>query len=280
MANSKRNTQAESSGDWLSTYADMVTLLLCFFVLLFSISAVDVEKYEMIVKAFKRKTPETSQVVVTPDKDGDEMGQNQGEGTLLPDEELNPDTINQLPENMDELYQYLQTYVSQNNLVGSVDIEKQKNLVFIRFNDNIFFKPDSAELLYSAKPLVDIIGSALLSVGDKISTIRINGHTAQVNGASLISDRILSSNRANAVAYIFDVIGIPQKKTIAIGYGKNYPIADNSTSEGKAKNRRVEIMILGSGFDPSDPESLNEIIDSGLDPTFYIDSETPTNFAE
>ncbi len=267
-------------GDWLATYADMVTLLMCFFVLLFASSSVDSEKYEMIVKSFQRTEAETQQVVLTPDGEGTEMGTNQGDGSLSPDEELNPETTNELPQTMDELYEYLQQYVSENNLEGSVHIEKQDNLVFVRFNDNIFFQPDQAVLLDSAVPILDTISTALLSVNDQIQTIRINGYTAQVDGVSFVNDRVLSSDRANAVAGVFDEIGIPPQKTIAIGYGKNYPIADNSTEEGRAQNRRVELMIIGTGFDPTNPEALADISSQGLDPAFHYDYTTPTDFGE
>ncbi len=279
----RRNKSGGGGGgdnDWLNTYADMVTLLMCFFVLLFASSEVDAEKYEMIVKSFARTDAETAQVILTPEGDGEDMASNQGDGTMVPDETLNPDTANQLPQTMEDLYEYLQQYVSENNLEGSVHIEKQDNLVFVRFNDNIFFHPDQAVLLDSAVPIIETITSALVSVNDEIANIRINGYTAQVDGPSFVNDRVLSSDRANAVAGVFDDAGIPPHKTIAIGYGKNYPIADNSTEEGRAQNRRVELMIIGTGFDPTDPEALAAITDQGLDPAFHYDYSTPTDFGE
>ncbi len=281
MARRNKSDGGGGGGDWLATYADMVTLLMCFFVLLFASSSVDAEKFEMIVKSFQRTDAETQQVVLTPEGDGAEMGTNQGDGAASPDDgELNPETTDQLPQSMEDLYEYLQQYVSENSLEGSVHIEKQDNLVFVRFNDNIFFHPDQAVLLDSAIPILDVISEALLSVNDQIQNIRINGYTAQVDGVSFVNDRTLSSDRANAVAAIFDEIGIPPVKTIAIGYGKNYPIADNSTEEGRAQNRRVELMIIGTGFDPTDPDALKDIASQGLDPAFYYDYNTPTDFGE
>ncbi len=280
MAKRNKSDGGGGANDWLNTYADMVTLLLCFFVLLYASSSVDTEKFEMIVKSFQRTEAETQQVVVTPDGEGTEMGTNQGDGTVSPDEELNPETSNQLPQTMNELYEYLQQYVSENELEGSVHVEEQDNLVFVRFNDNIFFHPDQAVLLDSAVPILDYISEALVAVNDQVSNIRINGYTAQVDGISYVNDRILSSDRANAVAGVFDDAGIPPYKTIGIGYGKNYPIADNSTEEGRAQNRRVELMIIGTGFDPTDPEALAEITERGLDPAFHYDYTTPTDFGE
>ncbi len=281
MARRNKGDGGGGSNDWLNTYADMVTLLLCFFVLLFASSSVDAEKFEMIVKSFQRTDAETQQVVMTPDGEGTEMGTNQGDGAVTPDDgELNPDSSEQLPQTMEDLYEYLQQYVSENDLEGSVHIEKQDNLVFVRFNDNIFFHPDQAVLLDSAIPILDVITDALVSVNDQIQNIRINGYTAQVDGVSFVNDRILSSDRANAVAGVFDEAGIPPVKTIGIGYGKNYPIADNSTEEGRAQNRRVELMIIGTDFDPTDPEALAAIASQGLDPAFHYDYTTPTDFGE
>ncbi len=279
MARRKRD-EGGGGSDWLATYGDLVTLLLCFFVLLYASSTIDVEKYEMIVESFNRRGEETPQVVLTPDGEGEDLGENQGEGTITQEDMINPDTTNQLPQTMEALYEYLQQYVQENELEGSVHIEKQDDLVFVRFNDNIFFEPDRAVLLESAIPILDTVSDALVSVDSQIQNIRVNGYTAQVDGPSSINDRELSSSRANAVAAVFDEAGIEPKKTIAIGYGKNYPIADNSTEEGRAQNRRVELMIIGNGFDPSDPEALAAIAEQGLDPAFYYDPETPSDFGE
>ncbi len=267
MAKRRNNGGGGGGGDWLATYADMVTLLMCFFVLLFSMSSVNEEKFEMLVRALNPTEAEPSQIVTNPGE-GTDLGSNAGEDGVQTDPELNPATQEELPRNMDELYKFLKEYVEENNLQSSVTVDKNDNFIFIRFNDNLFFHPNQSALLDSAVPILDAMSEAMLSANEDISGIRVNGYTADSPTASHINDRILSSDRANVVAVEFDDVGIPPSKTVAIGYGKNYPIADNSTEEGRAQNRRVELLILGSGFDASDPSTIVSLQESGLDPAF------------
>lgn len=261
----KRRGGDEGGGDtWLNTYADMVTLLLTFFVMLFSMSSVEEEKWEMLLEAFVNRGNETSQIVLVPEGDGQQMGANSGDkGSPSGD---NIDTENNLPIDFDELYEYLKAYVEQNGMQGSVEIEKGAESVFIRFKDSIFFNPDSSYLKVDSNGILDFLGDCLKNVEDQIMVININGHTATVAEKNYhISDRMLSSERASRVAIYFeDEKEIDPKKILAIGYGKNYPVDTNDSPEGRQNNRRVEMMIVSneSNF------SANELIDQFLNGTY------------
>ncbi len=243
-----RKRREAPASDWLATYSDMVTLLLTFFIMLFTMSSIQEEKWQILIKAFTNYTGDTSQVILSPSGSGSSMGQNQGEGNVVPPGSGAPATTDQLPENFDQLYEYIQTAVKENNLESSIEIAKGENSVFIRFSDNIFFEPNSAALKFGAANILSPLGNAFVALEDQIQEIRINGHTAEVAGAG-ISDRILSTDRANSVLMYFeDTKKVSPPLLVASGYGKNYPIASNNTEEGRKKNRRVDILILSKGI--------------------------------
>lgn len=240
-----KKPREEPSGDsWMNTYSDLVTLLMTFFVLLFSMSSVDAEKWELLVDAL---AGDKNQVVIDPDgTPGSEtvagnQGEQSGEMTVTGD----PADL----EDFDDLFAFLQKYVEENNLTESIEVMKSgSNVVYIRFRNSIFFMPDKAELLPEAIEILGYLGDCLYAVEDQIYVISINGHTAQVDtlgGVYAVSDWLLSGERASQVArYLDEQKSITGSKLRPMGYGKNFPIADNSTAEGREQNRRVDITII------------------------------------
>jgi chemotaxis protein MotB len=224
---------------WLNTYADMVTLILVFFVLLYSISSIDQQKYQMLVKAFtadpktieQLKNLENQDKIKGKDQEAAAGGIGQGQDGQI--------------ENLDELYHYLKDYVDANNLQDSVQVEKGKNLVYIRFMSSLFFEADKSILKPGGTAILDFVGKALGQVEPYIKFIRIDGHTAEAApGTSKVDDRELSTDRANEVLTYLEKRYIKDPaKLMAVGYGLYRPIAPNDTEENRAKNRRVEILV-------------------------------------
>lgn len=255
----------EDTGAWMNTYSDLVTLLLCFFVLLYSMSSVNAEKWEAFVKAFSRPGNDTAQVVINPGDlpEGDEPFQNVGGGDQIGDSTSEPFDPGALPEDFSDLYFYLQQYMEENNLSSTVEVSQSgDSVVYIRFQNNIFFDPDKYILRSQAYDILNYVGDCLQNVEDEIYIISINGHTADVPyDYYAVSDWMLSSERASSVAIFFDTEkGIDPQKIRSIGYGKNFPIASNDTQEGREKNRRVDITIVknssGGGWSDADLAGL------------------------
>ncbi len=274
MGKRKKRESGGGEGNWLNTYADMVTLVLTFFVLMYTMSSVDAEKWQILVEAFDRKSNETAQVVLVPEGDGADLGANHGDAALASADSV--DTSSQLPKDFDELYEYIKAYVEENNLTASVEMSKGEASVFIRFRDNIFFNPDSAYLQAQGKTLLNYIGDCLKSIESQVLSIRINGHTASVPGTKKTPgfDRTLSTDRANSVLiYLEETKRIEPKKLIAIGYGRNYPLVSNDTEADRRKNRRVEMMILSNEIDVSSEEDVFRILKGDYDIEMFSDPE-------
>ncbi len=253
MARRRKNIGSGGS-NWIDTYADMVTLLLTFFILLYSMSTIDSKKYYAIVEAFSKGNVAVTQEDLPP---GDEMLEDGSiEETVTDIEETEEDK-----DRIDELYQMLMDYVNKNDLTESVEVTKTEEYVFIRFYDNITFNGYSNELKSSGKAILDVLAKGLGLVKEYIEEVIIAGHTAEVENDNSTIDRNLSTERANAVLQYLDAKRvIDPAMYLAIGYGLYSPIADNSTAEGRAKNRRVEIYISRKGY----PVSYTHIIDETI----------------
>lgn len=235
----KKDKKGGISNDWLNTYSDMVTLLLCFFVLLYSISSVDSSKWEKIVKSFNPTDKEVSQIVENFDGS---LGNYDIEGGFNGDGE--DTTFN---DEFDELYYKLSKYVEMNGLDSDVEISKGEGFTFITFRNNIFFDGDSYVLKQAGKDVLDQLCYAIEDVSDSVKEIQVLGHTSQASPTEpneVVSDRFLSSNRAAEVlVYIQKKNIIGPEKLASTGFGQFRPISSFATKESRAKNRRVEILI-------------------------------------
>lgn len=231
---------------WMDTYGDMVTLLLCFFVLLYSMSSVDQEKWEQVVQSFRRDT--SSSVDVAP-----------GQGTGL---EYNPSdsdkiTEEQVEEALNEIAKQVEEYAMQNNMNKQISVSQGAGYVFITFQDAVFFAGDSYELLDSGAKVLDVVAEAIKPQGGLVDELRVMGHTSQGSADKANNpetDRFLSSNRAATVTvYLQNKNIVAPDRLVSVGYGQWRPIAGFNTSEERAQNRRVELMI--TGINPNSMES-------------------------
>ncbi|MEM1485264.1 OmpA family protein [Oscillospiraceae bacterium PP1C4] len=245
----KKASEESSEGTWLNTYADMVTLLLTFFIMLFSMSATN--------------NANKSQEVMTDSIEQSESAVQTAGGSV--------DIKETLPEDFDELYTYIKAYVEENKLSDSIGVEKGQGVVYIRFKDSIFFDPDRFELKSSSRGTLDFLGNCLKNVEDQIMTININGHTASVDNMYYpVSDWRLSSQRASSVAiFLADEKHLDPQKIIPIGYGKNYPIDTNTTAQGRKNNRRVDMMILSNDIELADKDLLDRFLTGTFDTGKY-----------
>lgn len=273
----RRKRPANNGGgdSWLNTYADMVTLLLTFFAVLLSMSSVNQEKFNAFIKSFSNLPKEEINEVI------ENAGMNED-----PIEDPADPLPAEIEQAMTELYEKLSKYVAQNNMEDSVTISKKEDVVCVRFDSSMFFEPDKYVMRPESMDTMSFIGDGIMKYEPMIKMVAICGHTASVNVENYpVSEWLLSGDRAAVVAmYLENQKNLDTKKMITLGYGNNLPVADNSTEEGRKKNRRVELAIFGVGsdisFDPykglsnlypiserntSRPELKSDSIDETLD---------------
>lgn len=263
----KRGGNEEEGGSWMDTYGDMVTLLLTFFVLLFSMSSMDTSKWQYIAEAFsKGKISDTDiRVVGEPDPTNDP--------TAVYDDTI-PEVDNEDEQIVDfeDFFMYLKEVVVSNDLSDSVSVEMSDTGVYMRFRDNIFFAGDSDVLLDEGKFILDIISDGIRSINELVYAIKVSGHTA-ASAASNVNEWDLSSGRANSVIkYMISLDACDSDKFSSAGYGKNRPIEDNSTEEGRRQNRRVEIVFIRNDMDFTKPDVLNELLQLEFGTNFVLPS--------
>ena len=230
-----RKKKSPGGGNWMDTYGDMVTLLLCFFVLLYSISNVDGEKYQMLVRSLNPDAVETTEMVAA-----------QG-GSIYENAAGNAPEFPEDMDDFDKVYYILSNYINDNNLNEDIVVSKGDGFTFITFRDQVFFDGDSYVLKDEGKVILDEFCNAITPASSDIQEIQILGHTSQARPDvpnEPVSDRFLSSNRATEVLlYIQEKNIIDPTKLVSCGYGQFRPISSFDTRESRAKNRRVEILI-------------------------------------
>ncbi len=238
-------------GSWMDTYGDMVTLLLCFFVMLYSMSDLNQQKWEMFVKSIFPNAGDTEQVAIN---ENIAEGEYDVSGLLKTDEEIPEAT----PE---ELWVTLVKKLNESGVDG-VSVSRGEGYTFVAFENQAFFNGDSSVLTDQAMAILDIFCDIIAPQADNISQIEILGHTAQARPDrenNVRTDRMLSALRsAEVAAYIQNKDIIDPSKLIGISYGQYRSVASNETSEGRAKNRRVEFLIVDAG---ADIKSMNDYYD-------------------
>lgn len=242
----RRRNNTEDGASWMDTYGDMVTLLLCFFVLLYSISSVDEIKWENLVRSLNPNAKEVSQIVA--------KGQEEDVTENVPGE-----NHSEIDTKFDEMYDNLVEIKNSAGEALEVEVARGDGYQFIVFKDKVFFGPDDYKLLDEGKYVLDQFSSAIAPASDAIKEIQVLGHTSQADPDipnEVVSDRVLSATRsAVVVAYMQQKNIIDPKKLVSAAYGQFRPIDTFKTFEGRARNRRVEILITKTG---SVEQSLDE----------------------
>lgn len=242
----KRKKAPESGGSWMDTYGDMVTLLLCFFVLLYSISSVNEQKFNAIAGALN------PDLLKEAEKTGGADAKTDGENPNNSDKQS--EEVQKNDATIEELYEQLQQAVHDLNIESETELSKGEGYTFISFKDKIFFDGDQSVLKPEGKKVLDEFAKAIKKVSSKIQEIQILGHTSQGNPDvpnNTRTDRTLSSLRAMEVTvYLQEKDVVSPEKLVSVSYGQFRPIATFETAEGRAQNRRVEVLITEEDAEP------------------------------
>lgn len=238
----------ESSERWLVSYADFITLLFAFFVVMYSISSVNKSKYTDLTSsmgtAFSGSNPDNANGQLKGKKSENKIkGQQTTIVKPLPLSHLYQERLRRERELMAskavELSNSLAPLISEEK----VSISQNSRGVRIDINDSLLFTAGSADIAPAA---ADIINDIAVMLKGNQRLIQVEGHTdnVEIHTPLFFSNWELSAIRATTVVRLFTSAGIEAKRLSALGFGSTQPVSDNETPAGRAKNRRVSIMIL------------------------------------
>lgn len=240
--------EKDNSQRWMLTYLDLITLLMVFFVLMYAMSSIDTKKYTIVSKSLNMALGGgTGYVIGSGGNSTIDLGNAvtaTSTSTESNDQKLPADS-----NSMELIRKQLDNYLNDEKLNNDVIVEVNERGLDVRLKDSILFDSGKADIKESSRNSVIKIGKILNKID---GYIRVEGYTDNVpiKNQSYSSNWQLSAIRAtNVVELLIGNAGIEPGKISAVGYGEYRPIADNSTPDGRAKNRRVEIVIMNSKFD-------------------------------
>jgi chemotaxis protein MotB len=251
----KKHGKEPNHERWLLSYADFITLLMVFFIVLYSSSNLDANKYKAITDSFQVALGAGGGSIIDNgiDPDSSSLGlypeqSEKNEGDSGKDSAGGNSNSQGEKASIESVKGELDKYLKETGLQGSVTTEINERGLVISLKDTILFDSGKTDIKPEAEQRLIEIGKIINKLGNYI---RIEGHTDNlpIHNSEYSSNWELSAIRATIVTeLLISKAKIVPQKISAVGYGEYRPIADNKTSEGKAKNRRVNIAIMDSRF--------------------------------
>ena len=259
-----QDTKKENHERWVISYADFMTLLLATFVVLYAVSSINVSRYREAAEAFSNVF--NGKIIVENRGKGAQpdgiFAHNPAPIPLPMERPLTPpppnappvpDKVRERVAKLDAAYANLTRLLHDVIAKGQVHIAHNGLSVVIDINASVLFQSGSADLTTSALGVIDQIGWVLK---DLPYAIQVNGYTdnAPIHTTAFASNWELSAVRAISVVKRFVGDGVDPAHLVGAGYGEYHPIASNDAPDGKAKNRRVSIVVVSA----SNPNEADE----------------------
>lgn len=246
MARKKPHEEHENHERWLVSYADFITLLFAFFVVMYSLSSVNEGKYRVLsdslISAFK-ESPSSDRLVLLSSKQGEILsGTGKPIGKSVPQPHPSPER-KQAAERMKKVAKNVLEAMQPLINNGQVRVTQSPRGVTVEINASVLFKSGEAVLQPASTETLAAVADVLSGVEN---AIQVEGHTdtIPINSPAYPSNWELSSARAGSVVRLFSEMGVPAARMVAIGYADNRPVDTNATADGRARNRRVNVLIL------------------------------------
>lgn len=285
MGKKKKHAEEEENAErWLLTYADLITLLMVFFIILYSMSNVDASKYEAMANSLKialgnqpQGTGLVSQMMTGQQPGNDKRLNLQGNnvGKSATTKQLLEMKSPKEEREFNKIVKEVKEYASEKGLSG-VEASREARGVVINLSDKVLFMSGKAVLSPQAQTILDDLASILFSTERQI---KIEGHTDNIpiNNFQFPSNWQLSTARATSVI-MYWISRYPRsaEQLSAAGYGEYRPVASNATSYGRAKNRRVEIVVLREILSISEPGVTVDDSTNAQKSVYETDTETNT----
>jgi chemotaxis protein MotB len=247
MARRVRHKEHDNHDRWLISYADFITLLFAFFVVMYAISSVNESKYQMfsasLTSAFGKQIVKSEAIAPANEQE-----------LLLKSlvDRRNAKLAEQQQEAMQDIAKKINQVMSALVKNGQVSVMQTNRGVAVEINASALFNQGDAVLQGSAINTLAEVAKVLEQVD---LAIEVEGHTDNIpiNTQQFPSNWELSSARASSVVRLFIGHGLTPRYLKAIGSAANYPVTSNDTAEGRARNRRITVTILSPSFERTAP---------------------------
>lgn len=266
MARKPKREEHVNHERWLITYADLITLLLVFFIIMYAMSKIDTAKYTVLAQALNFQFTKADTVLPygkgvigqvgktmseqdknkqNPELDSSKTGQDANLSKQFEKTKEQQFERDKKDKDLQELLKQVQSYILQNQLETQVQAADTPKGIAITLNDLLLFDLGKADLKPEAHPVLDKLAGFISTLNTKVS---IEGHTDSLPLAAnnpLKDNWGLSNARSLSVLrYFKNNFGIDDKKLVSTGYADTKPVEDNNSEANRAKNRRVEIVVL------------------------------------
>lgn len=268
MARKKKAPPESAGSPWITTFADLMNLLLCFFVLLFAMSTVDEGKYEDLIKSLSAgfsvfnsgtsvvdngtSVVDNGRIISSGIQQLENLDQysyeeGKGDSVLEGSESFDEELHNKNKEATEGIYDEIIEASKSLDIYDYLNFDMDPNFRFVQItlDGYILFDPGKAEIKPDARVLISRIGD-ILKIFNKDYIIEIEGHTDNVpiSRSAYETNELLSSARAiNAANFLIEEKGYNPANLKWTGRGEYDPIVPNTTAEGRAMNRRIEIKV-------------------------------------
>ncbi|GAA3412727.1 flagellar motor protein MotB [Paenibacillus hodogayensis] len=258
MARRRRSKENNHSTNerWLITYADLITLLMIFFVIMYAMSKVDLAKYETLSKALQMQfadgpsiIPKGTGVMGEAVPGDSRAGDNAKKDPDAPEAKLE-DKTNQEEQakkeaELQNLLKVVREYIADQHLEGQVSASDTSRGIAITLNDLFLFDLGQADLKKDAYPVLEKLASLFPKLNAKVS---IEGHTDDLPFAagSLFQDNwgLSQARSVSVIRYFVNSSKLPADTFMSSAYADTKPVAPNDSEANRQKNRRVEIVVL------------------------------------
>ncbi|KMJ57068.1 flagellar motor protein MotS [Bacillus sp. LL01] len=260
MKRQKRAPAEKGAPKWMVTFSDLFMLVLVFFILLFSMSQIDLVKFKAVAESFKQvnildynpsavpfENPTDFSVNTESTNNQDDVSNEQDETETETETKTGRES-----DSLQELLVEVKVFLAENDLEDVVVANRTERGIVLVLEEKVLYETAEARILPIAHPFLDKVGMLLTKIPN---LVKIEGHTDNrpISTDKFPSNWELSAARASSVIrYLVDSHDLDPERFVAVGYGDTRPIVENISSENYQKNRRVEIVI-------SDPQQEERI---------------------
>ena len=248
---SPENDQSEENGSpaWMTTYGDMVTLLLTFFILLYSFSAIDLQRFNEVMSAIQHSFLGRTGILSGSVEEGGAM---EGQRIDIADEaeqkteeilEAREAELLEAMKQLEDTYEKVKLFLQEAGMEDDIGSRLEERGIVMELPERILFDTGRAEIKSEFLPILELLAELIADLNNQII---VEGHTDNVPIKTFLypSNWELSVARSVSVARrLVDEHGLEPGRFLVTGYGEYHPIADNTSPVGRARNRRVTLVI-------------------------------------